>query len=94
MGAMGESSRKVQIASTYISRLVGVDVTSTQADSSTLNVEASTLPKAEHGKCPRMFPHGGNGGKFKEGSERKHLLDTVDKIEGRYMPQHTHKQVE
>ena len=68
---MEEKSRKVQIASTYISSLVGVDITSTQADNSTNNAEASTLPNAEHGKCPRTFPHGGNGGKFKEGSESK-----------------------
>ena len=35
------------------------------------------------------FLHGGNGGKFKEGSESKHLLHTVDRVEERYMPQHT-----
>ena len=62
MGAMGESSRKVQKASTYIGSLVGVDVTSTQVDSTTITyVEASTLPSAEHGKCPGRFPHGGWG---------------------------------
>ena len=65
MGAMGESSRKVQKASNYISSLVGVDITSAQADSSSIDAEASTLPNAEHGKCPGTFPHGGNGGKFK-----------------------------
>ena len=90
MGAMEESSRKIQIASTYKTSLIGVDVTSTQVDSCTSNVDAPTLPNAEHGKCPGMFSHGGNGGKFKEGSESKRLLHTVDLVEERYMTQHTH----
>ena len=93
IGAMAESSGKVPKASTYISS-VGVDVTSTQVDSTTIALycKASTLPNVEHGKCPRMFPHGGDGGKFNEGSESKHILP-VDEVEDKYMPRHTHTQV-
>ena len=83
---MGESSRKIQITSTYSLSLVGVDITFIQANSSTIDVEASTLPNAEHGKSPGSFPHGGNGGKFREGSERKHLPRPVDLVEEKYMP--------
>ena len=91
MGAMGEGSGKVQKASTYISSLVGVDVTSTQVDSTTTYVDAFTLPNAEHRMCPGRVLHWGNGGKFKEGSKSKYLLQSVDLVEERYMPQHTHK---
>ena len=73
MGAMGESSKTVHKASTYIFSLVGVDVTSTQVDSTTTYVEASTLPNAVHKKVPRGFLHGGNGGKIQESSGRMHL---------------------
>ena len=52
MGAMGESSGKVPKASTYIISSVGVDVTSTQVDSTTVDCKASTLPSVEQGKCP------------------------------------------
>ena len=52
MGAIEESSRKVQKASTYIDSSVGVDVTSTQVDSTTVDCKASTLPSMEQGKCP------------------------------------------
>ena len=73
MGAMGESSGKVQKASTYISSLVGVDVTSTQVDSTTIYAETSTLPNAEHGKVPGGFLH---GGRFREGSGKVQKAST------------------
>ena len=73
MGAMGEGSGKVQKASTYRRSSVGVDVASTQVDSTTPDRKASTLPNAERGTCLGSFLHGGDGGKFKEGSESKHL---------------------
>ena len=51
-------------------------------------------PCSEGGRtCLGSFLHQGNGGKFKEGSESKHLLDPVYVVEERYMPQHTHMQV-
>ena len=88
---LGKGSRKIRLECTYIrSSLVGVYVTSTQADSSTINAEASTLPNAEHGKCLGRFPHGGDGGKFREGSESNHLLAVGCSRKEVHATAHTH----
>ena len=49
MGSMWESSGKVQIRSTYINILIGVDVTTVQSYLSTrsTNVEATPLPNQD-----------------------------------------------
>ena len=54
---------------------------------------AHTHSSKSDGKLHRNFLHPGNGGKFKEGSKSKHSQRSVDVVEERYMPQHTHKKV-
>ena len=68
MGAMGEGSRKVQIASTYRDCGILIYVAVGHSDISR-NGETSSLYDYEYGKCLESLLHGGDGGKFKEGSE-------------------------
>ena len=89
MGAMGESSRKVQIASTYMTGSILIYIAVVHSDISIANVDASTLPNVEHWKCPGTFPHGGNGGKFKESSGMMYLHTAAIDVR-MYKPQSAH----
>ena len=59
MGAMEESSRRVQRISTYSGGSIIIYVAVGHSDISTSNVETSSLYKYEYGKCLGSLLHSG-----------------------------------